>query len=591
MDKKTDVHTTHSNREDAVEQIRALRLAGNLADSIRVCTKAKDTWPKDSFFAKILADLYFQNENYKLAFLALTDYVALIGPSRRLVGDFAKRYYRFRRVLSSDEMGHYAELLRNSLDESGIDSSISNQIKEIILPDIKPVFNKELEERTKSFIKLLSDDSNFYEFVKAEKQLENEDGSNQLRDILNKNILNRARDLKTFRIDTFCVSIYERLNLLENAVKIATELVEIKQTSHNIMLLFRICRIKKDYSAADAILEKHRNLLHHRDFNILYEYVYYFESKNDFHMVQSILRAMDKSFSGNYPVLRTVRNFYIRFGMLDEAKRLDRTVFNKNESSGEKYSVQIAESEIAVASKMQDLYSQLEHQKQLAAISDLTTGISHELGQPITNIRYTIQYYRRVLANNSAIEQVNKVFDSILEETERMGGLIRRLAPLTSSRGIMEQFNIMERIARRVEGEEPRLKEGRIEVTMSPKKPILFTGDPVKFDQLISNLILNAIDAINEKKEGKNNSINISVENGSKDIKISFADTGIGIPIENKNKIFDPFFSTKAPGKGEGLGLFIVWNLLKMLEAKIYVDDKYKLGARFLITIPKQIEA
>jgi C4-dicarboxylate-specific signal transduction histidine kinase len=56
--------------------------------------------------------------------------------------------------------------------------------------------------------------------------------------------------------------------------------------------------------------------------------------------------------------------------------------------------------------------------------------------------------------------------------------------------------------------------------------------------------------------------------------------------LPNRHKIFDPFFSTKAAGQGEGLGLFIVWNLLKMLGGKISVDTQYKDGAKFLISLP-----
>ncbi|RMK33572.1 hypothetical protein IPC94_29700 [Pseudomonas aeruginosa] len=248
---------------------------------------------------------------------------------------------------------------------------------------------------------------------------------------------------------------------------------------------------------------------------------------------------------------------------------------------------EVAESENELASKVQELYSQLEHQKQLAAISDLTTGISHELGQPITNIRYTIQYYRRQFESKLTLSDVSVVFDSILEETERMGGLIRRLAPLTSSRSVIEEIDIMDRIRRRVESEKPRLLENRISVNVYPKSPVYLRADPVKFDQLISNLLINSIDAICERKGVEKRAIEVQVESLKGDLRMYFSDTGIGIPVGNRNKIFDPFFSTKAPGKGEGLGLFIVWNLLKMLGGTISVDIKYRGGARFVVRLPK----
>jgi signal transduction histidine kinase len=104
---------------------------------------------------------------------------------------------------------------------------------------------------------------------------------------------------------------------------------------------------------------------------------------------------------------------------------------------------------------------------------------------------------------------------------------------------------------------------------------------------LVSNLLLNSIDAIKERRTPGPNKIDVRIEDGPKEIHIYFSDTGVGVPIANRNKIFDPFFSTKPPGKGEGLGLFIVWNLLKMQGGRISVDSQYNRGARFVITIPK----
>jgi C4-dicarboxylate-specific signal transduction histidine kinase len=233
------------------------------------------------------------------------------------------------------------------------------------------------------------------------------------------------------------------------------------------------------------------------------------------------------------------------------------------------------------------LYSELEHQKQKAAISDLTLGISHELGQPITNIRYTVQYYRKLFEKTISVDLVSKIFDSILEETERMGRLIKRLAPLTSRQSIIEPYNLMNIIQNRVKAESIRLQNLKIQVKISPSTPIYMVGDAVKFEQLISNLLFNAIDAISEKKEREDNQIDIQVKEKDDEIKMIFKDTGIGIAAKNKDKIFEPFFTSKLPGKGEGLGLFIVWNILKMQGGKIRLDTKYKDGAGFLIAIPK----
>ena len=470
-----------------------------------------------------------------------------------------------------------------------------------MLPDMKqhsdeirnPRFAGKLDDATKQnlseFAHLLNDNSNFSELAKLEKILE-VDNRPQLEQVLDEHVLTRERNSKNHRIDLYCVSLYEKFGEHDKAIKLLTELLSFRIDPIAVRSLFRICRTNKKYEIVDEFLRKTPALLKTNNFNILYELVYYFETKNDDFHLQRVLNTIEISFTNSLPILRTLRNFYLRFEMLDEVRHLEpiiRALQAKEKSSG-KYIDKFAAESDELASTVIDLYSELEHQKQLAAISDLTTGISHELGQPITNIRYTIQFYKKLLEKNFTKDSVFKIFDSILEETERMGALIKRLSPLTSSKNVLETFDLVDRIKKRVQLENPRLHDNHITVTIKPQIPITIYGDSVKFDQLISNLLLNAIDAIMESKKTGNNKITISLKGDVQNVQIFFSDNGIGIPFKNKNKIFDPFFSTKAPGRGEGLGLFIVWNLLKSQGGEITVDTNYKNGARFIITIPKK---
>lgn len=581
-----------------IATIRSQQTAGDLAGAIASCNLAIHTHPEILVLRRLMVDLLFQSGNIRDAFVALGDYLSLIGPNRKQIAEFAKRYRRFRRVLSASEMERYALLLKSTMMDGHVNKIVASAVRQVIAEDLSPLL-AELGEIEQQFLLAIEDDSNFGSFVKIERAIEEQEGIERLAPLLDQHILNRHRSSKTYRIDLYCASIYERLRALDSASKILRELLQEKFDSVATRSLFRINRLRRDYSQVDEFLAANPDHTKSRDFNILYELVYYFEAKNDFDAVQTTLRNIDRSFSNNLPVKRTVRNFYIRFGMPDDAKRLESEIaeiYQKRKGSEEegKYEAAVKETEMEVASKVQDLYSQLEHQKQLAAISDLTTGISHELGQPITNIRYTIQFYSRLFEKNVSKQAIDKVFASILEETERMGGLIRRLAPLTSSRSVIESFDVTERIRKRVDAELPRLIQNEIATSIKPKQAIMLQADPVKFDQLISNLLLNAIDAIAEKgpifSSTQKHKINIQIDAEPKEIKIIFSDTGIGIPFANRNKIFDPFFSTKAPGKGEGLGLFIVWNILKMLGGRIGVDSKYSDGARFIATIPRQYE-
>lgn len=586
-DERELAHDKDAKRVALVEKISTLRLRGDISGAILLCRQGLNLWPADGFFFRILSDLLFQAGRHEEAFVALADFVGSNKPGANLISAFGKRYHRFRRVLPAGEMHRYARVLSEALGSAELHPQLERSIRKILLADLEISVGDEQGDQVRIIKDLLSDDANFDAFVRHEKQLEvaNPDF---LIAILDKYVLSRPKSLKTYRIDLHCVSIYEKFGRIDSARRVVSELLEERLEPTAARSLFRLCRIKKDYSSADKLLEKNPALLRSREFNLLYEFVYYFESKDDFHEVQGVLRTIEKSYATNFPVLRTLRNFYIRFGLIEEARGLEKRLAGlfAKKGAGEKFTAEVAESEIELASKVEELYSQLEHQTQLAAISDLTTGISHELGQPITNIRYTIQFYRRMFEGGASFSEISAVFDSILEETQRMGGLIRRLSPLTSSRSVITEFDVSERIRLRIEGERARLFESGIEVLGIPKKPVLIQGDSVKFDQLISNLLLNAMDAVDERHPSGGGRIEFRLQNGVKELKISVSDNGPGIPIGNRKKIFDPFFSTKAPGKGEGLGLFIIWNLLKMVGGRIWVDSNYRKGARFVLTIP-----
>jgi signal transduction histidine kinase len=577
----------NNSRQAVAELVKSLRGQNRLKDAIEACHESLLHIADNKYLRNILFDIYMQNGQSLEAAETLIENVQYISTHFRDVKNFGFRYSRLERELSKHEFLEFNRSLKARVDSPAVKGGVANFVLDIVDANLKQV---ELpKEEIRHFSVLASEDSTFNDFVREEKALE-ESAPEKLTMMLDSVILNRPRALSTWRIDLYCLSIYEKSGLLDKALKIAEELLTLRIEPVAVRSLLRICRRKSDYMPAHILFEREPALLRTNDFNVMYELVYYFEFQDDYHSAQSILRIITKSFASNLPALRTARNFYIRFGMIEEANSLAKSIaalYGKNSNPNHKYITEVTESETALASKLQDLYSQLEHQTQLAAISDLTTGISHELGQPLTNIRYTIQFYKRKLERNLTLDMVNTVFSSILEETERMGGLIRRLSPLTSSRGVTEPFDIMDRIRKRVDGEKPRIMESGVRVNVNPKSPVFLTGDPVKFDQLISNLLLNAIDAINERTDKRSKLIEIQVRRNEHEITIYFSDNGVGIPASSKHKIFDPFFSTKAPGHGEGLGLFIVWNLLKMLGGKISLDTQYRDGARFVISLPE----
>ena len=437
-----------------------------------------------------------------------------------------------------------------------------------------------------NLLTFISDDKYFQEFTKQSKFLEKNNLS-MLKSLLNKHILNRRRNLKTYRIDCYCISIYNRMELHDEVLKLAEELLLVKFDSVVVLALFKSCKKIKNYEIAERVIEKY-SLLKRGDFNIQYGLVHYFEFCGKMDRVYETLSRMEKNGLDSNPIQQTVYNFYLQFGFIDDAKRVGKLIYNiKHQKLHKKFITEVQETAEELGSKIGQLYSELDHQKQLAAISDLTLGISHELGQPITNIRYTIQFYAKLFKEQVSKKEVTDVFDSILEETERMGNLVKRLAPLTSRKNVIETFDVVQRIQNRLDAEKLKLQELHIQTHVSPKTPIYIEGDPVHFEQIINNLLLNAIDAIRHSNVAQKNLITILLSKTTNNIIIKFFDTGVGIEKDHQKKIFDPFFTTKPPGEGEGLGLFIIWNLMKGMRGTVSLDGRYTEGSKFLLTIPK----
>jgi len=586
-----DIKTKQMSLEEIQKIVLKLRNDGEIDSAIDLCIESSENNKASYFFPKIIGDLYLQKNEFDLASNYYISFLTKITKNHKLFGNFAKRYYRLKRLWSHEKISKFAYRLFSTFQEGKINADIWNLCKDLIKDDL--YYDVRISVVGKKFCNLINDDANFNEFVKHTKIME-KDNQVELEYLLDRNILKRERNISYFRIDAYCISIYERFSKNKNALKIASEILSVKTESSVVRTIFRICRQTKDYRVAENITEKYPEILKNSDFNIQYELVYYFEDQNQIEEVHKILLQMEKRGKDSISIQKTVRNFYLTFGFIDDADRTGTQISkissvkkNVNKKVSDKFSEEIIESEAEVGSKIKELYSQLEHQKQLAAISDLTTGISHELGQPITNIRYTIQFYYKIFQKNISRDTIFEVFDSILEETERMGTLVKRLSPITSGKNVIAKFDIIGNIKKRVEAESKITdKDYNIKFRIVPQKKIYIEGDSVHFDQIISNLLLNAIDSIKQKNKKNGNLIQIVVNEKKEYVEIIFSDTGTGIDAKNRSKIFDPFFTTKPPGTGQGLGLFIIWNLIKRHGGKIYLDHKYTNGAKFVIKLP-----
>lgn len=564
---------------EAAERIKWLRQsADDLPGALEACLDAVHSFPQNSFFAILAVDLLLALRKPKEA----TDW--LLEALRRWDADnphfakLARNFHRLELQLSSNEAAQLRDDLIHAAQLRPVGDGIRRETERLLgVPE--QTVKLPWSETAAQLANNLDQGESLQIVIPLAKKLVEEGSQKALETVLDSHLLSRERRREDVSVDEHFLAAYEEMGQIGKALQIAESLIQFDARPVFAATFLRLCRKLEDYSPAEKLLRRHPKLLQSDVFNFLYELVYYYEANNDLEKASFLLRNIEERFADSQPIQTTVRNFYLRLGMLPDAQRLDSKLVRPGRRGPE-----LASKAVEVGS---EAYNDLLHQQQLAALTELTRGISHELGQPITNVRYTVQFHIEEFKRDMSQEKVLQVFDVILRQTERMGDLVKRLSPLTSSRRIIAQFDAAERIQRNIAALQSRLQMRRVTIQFAPKKVLWIEGDAGHFDQLASNLLLNAIDALAEHRPDGGGRIKIELREIGQSLRLTIEDNGPGIPMTDRRRIFNPFYTTKPPGEGEGLGLFIVWNMLKMQGGTISLDSNYQDGARFIVTMRK----
>ncbi len=230
------------------------------------------------------------------------------------------------------------------------------------------------------------------------------------------------------------------------------------------------------------------------------------------------------------------------------------------------------------------LERQLIHTQKMESIGTLAAGIAHEVGNPLASISALVQVAQR----SSKDPFVNEKLSLVKSQITRISKIIRDLVDFSRpSNYELELTDVNKVITEAVEITRVGTKARDItfETKLSDSIPMLpLIADQIQ--QVFLNILLNAVDAISEKKEKKNEKISVTTEANSDWLTITFVDTGPGIKEENLNKIFEPFFTTKKEGKGTGLGLWVSYGIVKSFQGDIKVKSKINEGTTFIIKLP-----
>lgn len=231
---------------------------------------------------------------------------------------------------------------------------------------------------------------------------------------------------------------------------------------------------------------------------------------------------------------------------------------------------------------------QLSQSEKLAAVGEVTAAMAHQIGTPLNSISGYIQLILQDGNLKSKDQDRLKIIESQLD---RLADSVKDL--LSSTRQPKPQLRTLyvnDLLEELIRLSEPWFLARSVSVSsqFSPDLPPIL-GDSTHLQTLFLNLITNALDAMPRGGVLTIRTQQILPPLPSKDgrwLKISIADTGIGITEESKKRIFDPFFTTKKMGEGTGLGLAICEKIVKEHSGKIEVESEVGKGSTFLISIP-----
>ena len=217
----------------------------------------------------------------------------------------------------------------------------------------------------------------------------------------------------------------------------------------------------------------------------------------------------------------------------------------------------------------------------LASLGQLSAGIAHELNQPLSAIRYNAHNSRKMVERSRAEESI-PLLQKIETLADKMAKIINHLK-VFSRRPSDEVIAVdlehvvtssLELYLPRIERQQCRLERRGFDDIPN------VSGDPIRLEQVLVNLIGNALDAMNEQPHPQ---LTITVSLSGNCVNLIVADNGCGVSDADKAAVFDPFFTTKEVGEGLGLGLSISRKILLDIGGNIEVQDAVSGGAEFII--------
>lgn len=225
------------------------------------------------------------------------------------------------------------------------------------------------------------------------------------------------------------------------------------------------------------------------------------------------------------------------------------------------------------------LQRSMERNDRLAILGELTAGIAHELNTPLGNILG----YAEFIAEGEGLPQMKKDASKIIRSAIHAREVVKKLMFFSCE---MPEKNETVDVNQVVESSldllQPTLKSKRIELDLLLEENLpSIVIDSIQLTQVIFNLIINSIHASDADSR-----IEVSTTFKSNWLQLTVKDNGMGIPEDIRDKVFEPFFTTKEVGEGSGLGLSVVYGIVRKHGGHIHFTSELDNGTTFVVNLP-----
>jgi len=239
--------------------------------------------------------------------------------------------------------------------------------------------------------------------------------------------------------------------------------------------------------------------------------------------------------------------------------------------------------------------AQLFQASKMTTLGEMSAGIAHELNQPLNAIKIGNDFLRKQIEAGKSVplEEILQVVTSVTRQVERASEIIQRLREFGRKSDFGKELVSINHTIKDVMsiiGHQLVLQNIKVCYELDDTIPPILANKN-RLEQVIFNLVTNARDAIEHRTSSSEttteNAITFSTSVGDNGVSFTIADTGIGIPEETWEKIFEPFYTTKEVGKGMGLGLAITYGIVRDFGGTIEVDSHIGGGTRFRLSFPR----